>query len=299
FPRRMLGASACAPSRISSRSGAPAELVRSQLTSDASSYWIDGLRNADCAVHQSPSVLLLAPREEGVVHRQLRGELPLVVVVRQAEALRDGHEPARLRGEVALVSIRAADDEREALQSWLLLRQTVAADYCVEGAFVAVVTELGACDVVRRGTLALRDGFHLVARYVQELGFGIDEPLDEPRTCDPIHLRSFTSYPFHPVAPFGIGVRRRSSGIVPSSATAYRPAARHARTHKSRRASGSRARTTPPSAGPTLNPTFPDMLLRPMYQVRVEPAGGSRTVREPPTALTASVRNMGYTSYRL
>src|SRR4051794_23714705 len=80
----------------------------------------------------SPPVLLLAPREQGVIDGQLRGELLLVVVKRQAEALGDGHQSARLRSEITLVGIRATNNQRQALERWLLRGQTVLVDDRVE-----------------------------------------------------------------------------------------------------------------------------------------------------------------------
>ena len=56
----------------------------------------------------------------------------------------------------------------------------------VKAALGAVMAEVGVLDVVRGRAGALRLGGDGVARDVEELRVLVDEPLDEPRTCDAI-----------------------------------------------------------------------------------------------------------------
>ena len=141
-----------------------------------------GTQSARCS-RGSPSVLF-APGKQGVVDRQLSSELLLIVVERQAEALRDRNQPTGLRREVALIRIGAPHNERESVQRWLFFHESEVTDDGVEGALLAMVAELGAWNVVWRRSFALGDGRDLVGSYVQELGLGIDEPFDKPWTRD-------------------------------------------------------------------------------------------------------------------
>ncbi len=147
------------------------------------------------------SVTALTPREQGVIDGQLRGELLLVVVVGKAKALGDGHQPARLGREVALVRVGASDDQRQSVQGRLLLDKPVATNDRVERALVAVVPKLGAGNVVWRGTFTIGNSGDLVARDIQELGLVVHEALDEPWTGDAIDLRPLTGYPLHSSPP--------------------------------------------------------------------------------------------------
>jgi hypothetical protein len=60
-------------------------------------------------------VLQATPRVQRVIDRQLGSQLLVVVRVGLAEALSDGQQSARLRGQVVLARVGAADDAREVL----------------------------------------------------------------------------------------------------------------------------------------------------------------------------------------
>jgi hypothetical protein len=75
----------------------------------------------------------------------------------------------------------------------------------VEAAALALVTELDTRDVVGDGARRPRDLEHLVARHVEELGFLVDEPGDQPRAGDAVDLRPLAGDPFHPRPPYRIG----------------------------------------------------------------------------------------------
>ena len=121
----------------------------------------------------------------------------MIVLVRLAEPLSDGQQAARLWGQVALLRVSAADNERQVRHGGIARGEPVLVHDCVEAAVVAAMTELDIWDIKGRGAFAFRDGHHLVARRIQKLGLRIDEALDQPRAGDAIHLRSGTGYPLH------------------------------------------------------------------------------------------------------
>src|SRR5919201_573264 len=112
-----------------------------------------------------------------------------VCVARSARAC------SRLRATPGIQGV--VDDAGKPLERRIAARQVVLAQDCVEAALVAVVAQLGAGNVIRRGALTLGDGEHLVSGRVQELGFGIDEALDQPRAGDAVDLWSFAGDPLH------------------------------------------------------------------------------------------------------
>src|SRR5262245_13941132 len=72
----------------------------------------------------------------------------------------------------------------------------VDAEEGIEGASFAFMGELNVGNVVGDGVLGLGFGEYLVGGHIAELGIGIDEAADEPRTRDPINLGPLASNPF-------------------------------------------------------------------------------------------------------
>src|SRR5579862_7345788 len=65
----------------------------------------------------------------------------------------------------------------------------------IEGTTLAVVRKMHVCNIVRNRIFVGGRCEYLRCRNVKELRVGIDEPRDEPGTCDAIDLRPFARDP--------------------------------------------------------------------------------------------------------
>src|SRR5262249_16744489 len=109
--------------------------------------------------------------------------------------LGDGFEPARLRSKVLRRRVGPTDDQRQRRKC--RIGDAVLVDDGVEAALVTVMAKFNIWHIERRGTLPRRDGHNLVSRYVQKLGMGVNEALDEPGTGNAVNLWPLMGHPFH------------------------------------------------------------------------------------------------------
>src|SRR5215472_16717304 len=96
------------------------------------------------------------------------------------------------------------------------------------------MAELDARDVIWDRGLTRRDLLDLVRRCVQKRRLLVDEPTDQPRTCDPIDAGLLARDPLHRYAPFGLLFRGPAetgnvadcfpSGLLKVTATVQSPA---------------------------------------------------------------------------
>src|SRR5215469_4699179 len=80
-------------------------------------------------------------------------------------------------------------------------------DQHVERALAVAVGVLGTGRVVGVGAFPAGGLQNLIARDVQELGFDVDEPPDEPRARDTVDVCVLTCYPLHAVCSFVLAAR--------------------------------------------------------------------------------------------
>jgi len=59
------------------------------------------------------------------------------------------------------------------------------------------MSELDPRHVIGHSTLLLGHGRHVRRRHVEELGFRVDEALDQPRASDPVDAGVLAGNPFH------------------------------------------------------------------------------------------------------
>src|SRR5215831_4357849 len=69
------------------------------------------------------------------------------------------------------------------------------------------MAELDARDVIRDRGLARGNLLDLIRRHVQKRRLLVDEPTDQPRTCDPIDAGLLARDPLHRYAPFALLLR--------------------------------------------------------------------------------------------
>ena len=79
--------------------------------------------------------------------------------------------------------------------------QAEAVDEDLEGALVVAVGELRAGRVEAARSLNFAHGLDLVGGDVADLGRRVDEPLDQPRTGDPVGLGTGAGDPLHDAPP--------------------------------------------------------------------------------------------------
>src|SRR3954469_12634390 len=112
------------------------------------------------------------------------------------EAFRNRQQAARLRRRVAILGdIGTVHDPRQSRESRIL--DAVLIEQHLERAEPVTMCVLRARSIVGMCVLPRCDGEHLVGSDVEELSLWIDEVLDQPRTGDPIGLRSLPGYPLH------------------------------------------------------------------------------------------------------
>jgi hypothetical protein len=67
----------------------------------------------------------------------------------------------------------------------------------LEAAATVDVAELDTGDVIRDGPLSIGHGGDLGGRHVEELGFRVDEALDQPGTCNTVDAGVLSGNPPH------------------------------------------------------------------------------------------------------
>src|SRR3990172_1037837 len=141
---------------------------------------------------------LLAKCVKSVIHRTLQRDFPVVVpAVKDGKAFRDRLETPPLGRRVDIgVDIRGVNNPRQFGQP-RVARQPVFDHDALEGASPVYMAQFGAGNIVRDGSLSPRYGQDLFRRHVQELRVLVDEPADEPGTCNPVHFRVLPSNPLH------------------------------------------------------------------------------------------------------
>src|ERR1043166_2745870 len=138
---------------------------------------------------------ILAPGIERVVDQESGRQLRVIVAIHPGEAERDGLQPGRLRRKLEMRGVGAPDDDGHLLQCGVV--EPVLLEEGVEAALGPVVGELDALDVERGRALARRPLQHLRGLGEEEFRLGVNEPGDEPRAGDPVHLGPFAGDPFH------------------------------------------------------------------------------------------------------
>jgi hypothetical protein len=103
-------------------------------------------------------------------------------------ALRDGVD--------VLLDIGGVHDRREPNEPRVGVQREVINEHFERASAVAVGVFRARC-IVGVPTLALRHVQHLVPSNEDELGLGVDEPLDEPGTSDTVHVGVLACHPLH------------------------------------------------------------------------------------------------------
>jgi hypothetical protein len=120
----------------------------------------------------------------------------MVTDVQQVEALCNGKEATGLGSCVSILgNICAVHDPRQQVERRII--EVVVLNENLERAEAVAVRIRRAGSVIRVCAFALGGSEHLVGWDVDELGLGVDEVLDQPRTRDPVGLRTLAGDPFH------------------------------------------------------------------------------------------------------
>src|SRR6267378_1882455 len=138
---------------------------------------------------------MLQPLIQGVIEEKTAGQQFLVVGVEAREAEGDGEQPGRLWCEVQLVGIGPANDDGKLMEG--RIRQSILLEERIEAAAGPVMRELDALHIVGDGVALLGTSEDTSRRCKEELRFGINEPLDQPRACNAVDLWMLPSYPTH------------------------------------------------------------------------------------------------------
>src|SRR5262249_51128935 len=77
-------------------------------------------------------------------------------------------------------------------------------------------------DIVGDCACFFRERNHLILWNIKKFSFFIDEPGDQPRTCDAINLWAFTCYPFHRLVSL-LCIEGRSNSLRQPLSWAYPP----------------------------------------------------------------------------
>ena len=117
------------------------------------------------------------------------------------ESGRDRMETGGFRSQSAIRRVGSANDEREFAER--RIGDPVLLDDRIERAAIAAMSQFNVRNVKRNRRFALGRFCYAIARHENELRLGIDESLDEPWTCNAIHLRVLACDEFHrmPLAP--------------------------------------------------------------------------------------------------
>src|ERR1700736_4389183 len=145
--------------------------------------------------------IVLAPGVERVVHRALQLDLAVVLVpMDHCEAVGDGLQAGSLRGLVDVGGdVCSMHDQRQPVQSRVL--QPVFEDDRFEAAAAVHVAQFDPSDVVGQSPFPLGNGHHLGGGHVYEVGFRVDESLDQPGACDPVDAGVLSGHPLHCKSP--------------------------------------------------------------------------------------------------
>ena len=148
---------------------------------------------------------MLQPLIQSVIEENTAGQQFLVVGIQAREAKGNGEQPGRLWREVQLVRIGAPNDGGKLMQG--LIRQSILLEERVETAERPVMGQLDPFYIVGNGVEFLGTSEDSHGRYKEELGFGVDEPLDQPRACNAVDLWMLPSYPTHKASHYQVDAR--------------------------------------------------------------------------------------------
>src|SRR5882762_4260898 len=135
------------------------------------------------------------PLIQRIIEEETVGQQFLVVGIEAREAEGDGEQSGRLWGEVQLVRIGPANDGGKLMQG--RIGQSILLDERIETAAGPVVREFDTLHVVGSSAVLPGPSEDSRRRCKEELRFGVDEPLDQPRACNAVDLWMLPSYPTH------------------------------------------------------------------------------------------------------